>query len=458
MNTGNRNEEEKMFEGALNSVLHMNKKDYPAYVGGLMVASGNEFIVSSPVDKSIIFGRFQDPEDDLADKAVEAAQTAFKEWSKVEPAKRAGIFEMALDSVKRQKLRLAAAVTLSSGMTKARATEEVDLLIGILEREIEKTRNMKGKPTGVWAVVSEYNTPFAAPAAYAAAAMLAGNTIVMIPSKHAPVPMFMLYDILKTAMLPAGVFNLIVGRRNKLTALLTDNEDIAGIVAAGSGERMEDLMFIQTNDELRFINEIKGMNPVLVYKPKNMAAAAESILKRAFSFSGQDVSACSKVIVTAEEQKQFLDALLKAYSKLTVNDPVDDGVDIGPVISELKMDEFLQFAGILSDNVIAGGKPVRVDADGYYVRPMILTGLDEDHEMNVMDHSLPILSVQLAGDLEEALEMINGCEFGLYSGIYSRDDNAVKEFREVASADNLYENDAAVRKCALNAYIEKFVR
>ena len=153
-----------------------------------------------------------------------------------------------------------------------------------------------------------------------------------------------------------------------------------------------------------------------------------------------------------------MDALLKAYSKLTVNDPVDDGVDIGPVISELKMDEFLQFAGILSDNIIAGGKPVRVDADGYYVRPMILTGLDEDHEMNVMDHSLPILSVQLAGDLEEALEMINGCEFGLYSGIYSRDDNAVKEFRETASADNLYENDAEIRKCALNACIERFVR
>ena len=458
MNAGNRNEEEKMFEGALNSVLHMDKKDYPAYVGGLMVASGNEFIVSSPVDKSIIFGRFQDPEDDLADKAVAAAQTAFKEWSKVEPAKRAGIFEMALDSVKRQRYRLAAAVIFSSGMTKARAIEEVDLFIKILEREIEKARKMKGKPMGVWAIVSEYNTPFAAPAAYAAAAMLAGNSMVMIPSKHAPVPMFMFFDILRAAMLPAGVFNLVVGRRNKLTALLTDNENISGIVAAGSGERMEDLMFIQTNDELRFVNEIKGMNPVLVYKPKNMAAAAESILKRAFSFSGQDVSACSKVIVTAEEQKQFIDALLKAYSKLTVNDPADDGVDIGPVISELKMDEFLQFAGILSDNVIAGGKPVRTEADGYYVKPMILTGLHEDHEMNVMDHSLPILSIQSAGDLEEAMEMINGCEFGLFSGIYSRDENAIKEFREIASADNLYENDTVIQKCALNACVEKFVK
>ena len=439
-------EDEKMFEGAFNSFLHMDKKDYPAYVGGLMVASGNEFTVSSPVDKSIMFGRFQDPEDDLPDKAVIAAQTAFEEWSKTDAAKRIGIFEIVLDNIERQRFRFAAAVMICAGMTKLRAMEEVNEFIVTLKKVIKEAKDLKGKPMGVWAVVSEYNTPFASPASYAAAAMLAGNTVVMIPSKYTPVPMFMFYDVLKNASLPPGVLNLIVGRRKKMTSTLVNNEDIVGIAASGSGERMEEMMFIQANDELRFVNGIKGMNPILIYKPKNMVHAAEAIVKDAFSFSGQDIHACSKVIVTADEQKPFMDAVLKACSKISVGDPIEDETNVGPIISESKMDEFLEIAKKLKDHVTYGGSVAKVEsADGYYVKPMILTGLKDDHEMNNIDHSLPILSIQSANDIEEAVELINDCEFGLYTGIYSRDDDIVKMFEETAVADHAYVNERTLR-------------
>ena len=224
-------EEDKLFEGAFNSILHTDKKDYPSYIGGLKVASGMDFLVSSPIDNTIRFGMFQEPEDDLADEAVDSALKAFKEWSRTEPEKRAEVFEVFLSNLKKQRCRVAAMVTLSSGMVRSRALEETDRLIEIIGREAGKIRNgSKRKPTGIWAIISEHNSPLAAPFGYAVAAILSGNTVVMMPSRYTPVPVYMMYDMISSA-LPAGTLNVITDRRGKATMHLTENEDLAGIIA-----------------------------------------------------------------------------------------------------------------------------------------------------------------------------------------------------------------------------------
>ena len=253
-------EEDRKFEASLNSILHMDKKDYPAYVGGLKVASGHEFPVASPVDNSIIFGTFQEPEEGLTDRAVVVAKEAFAEWSAKDPSERMEIFDQALENIIRQKYRIAALVTLSSGMTRDEALDEVERLIEVIDDGCQDLdEGIEGKPSGVWAILSEYNSPLAAPLGYAAAAMMAGNTVIIIPSKYAPVPIYFVYDILVRAGLPDGVFNIITDRFDSTTNSLANNMDLAGIVAAGSGDRLENLMFMQADDELRFINEVKGI-------------------------------------------------------------------------------------------------------------------------------------------------------------------------------------------------------
>ena len=92
-------EEDRQYEAALNAVLHMDKRDYPAYVGGLKIASGHDYPVSSPVDSSIIFGTFQEPEDGLTDRAVTVAKEAFEKWSVTDIDERIAIFDKALDSL-----------------------------------------------------------------------------------------------------------------------------------------------------------------------------------------------------------------------------------------------------------------------------------------------------------------------------------------------------------------------
>ena len=454
-------EEDRMFEGAFNSVLHMDKKDYPSYVGGIKVASGHDFVVSSPIDESIRFGNFQEPEDDLARHAVAAAEKAFGPWSKTDVEKRACIFEMVLDNIKRQRFRMAAMVLLSSGMTRARAVEEVDRLIEVIGREIRNIRSAKkGKAGGVWAIISEHNSPLTAPIGYAVAAMLAGNTVIMTPSRFCPVPVYMVYDMMKAAMLPDGVINIIVDRRGKVTDSLTESEGIAGIVAIGSGKRMEEMMFLQIDDKIGFVNEVKGMNPVLVSRPHNMTQTASAILKSAFSFAGQDLNAPSKAVIMADEQKAFIEAILKAAADLQVGDPAERTTTLGPIISKEQMELFLHVVDSFRDNVIFGGKRI-MNAEtecGYYVMPAIVTGMSMDSDINNIDQTVPILSIQTAGDIEEALEMVNCCDVGRMSGIYTKDEKLAQRFAEESPAEIVYVNDIrSVPMSAFRADITEFM-
>ena len=196
-------------------------------------------------------------------------------------------------------------MSLSVGMRREDALEEVERLVEVIAKACDDIEEKKGKATGVWAILTSHNSPLAAPMGYACAAIIAGNTAIMIPSVRAPVPVYAMYEILEDAGLPGGVLNVIVDRsmKYKCTMELANNMDVCGIVAAGSGQRMEDLMFLQTDDELRFINEIKGMNPIMVYKPSSMKEAARTVLDSAFSFMGQRLDSCSKVVVLESDNR-----------------------------------------------------------------------------------------------------------------------------------------------------------
>lgn len=438
-------EVDRLFDAAIDLVLSNGKKDYPSYVGGFKVASGNQFQICSPVDKSIIFGTFQEPEDGLTERAVVVAKDAFKKWSKTSAEERTEIFDKVLAAVEQQRYRLAAIVSMSVGMTRDDALEEVDRLIEVIAKACDDIEEKKGKAIGVWAVLSSHNSPLAAPMGYACAAMIAGNTVIMIPSVRAPVPVFALYEILEEAGLPGGVLNIIVDRsmKYKCTTDLANNPEVSGIVAAGSGQRMEDLMFLQMDDELRFINEIKGMNPILVYKPGNMKEAARTVLDSAFSYMGQRLDSCSKVIVLESEQKAFIDALVAEAKNIKITDPNEPDAFAGPIISERKVEKFLQMADELRGNIIFGGKRVKdmLTENGYYVTPAIVMGLDEEHDLNNMDSALPILSVQVVEDTDQAIDIINCTEYGMCAGVITKDQAFAERFVDEINADEVFIND-----------------
>lgn len=439
-------EEDRMYESVLNAVFNTEKKDYPSYVGGVKIASGRSFDVSSPIDRTIIFGRFQEPDEGLVDRAVEAAGEAYDLWSEVSPAERAGYFETANDYIKKQRYRLAGILTLNTGMVRKDALEEVDRLIEIIDDACAFVREGEcGDPAGVWGVITSYNSPLAAPMGFAISAMIEGNTVVMIPSGLVPMPVYSLYNILETVRLPAGVLNLIADRTDASAKALANSTELEGIAFSGSGELAEDMMFMQMNEDLAFVNETKGMNPILVYKPANMKEAARLVVDSMVLYSGQRADATSKVVVTADESDAFQRALLLELKSIKVGDPTEKETTMGPVISEKDLERLLCAAESYRDNLLFGGKRLKGEflGNGYFVTPAVFTGLPEEYDLNNMDNSLPVLSIQIARDLEDAVELINSSEFGVSAGIITKDESAADFFLGNVLAENVFINDSS---------------
>lgn len=438
------------YEKQIDMVLGGEKRDFPSYYGGMQVASGTDFIITSPVDPSISYGRFQEPEEGIMLEAVTAAKNAFETWSKVPVAERAAYFQKFLTYLKARRMYYAAMVTISAGMVRQDAVSEVDSLIAAIESILGEAETHKGKPVGVWAVISAHNSPMASPVAYAVAAMVAGNTVVMNPSKHCPLPIYSFYEVMEKYGLPGGVLNLVVDRKDESTEALANDMRVAGIAASGSGERLEDLMFLQVDDELKFINDIKGMNPAIVYRPADMKAAAKAIVESAFAFSGQRLYSCSKVIVTADDQKRLMEAISEIMKDLRIGDPVDDVTFTGPIISDKAAKRFKDLA--LENMPFTISKaPAALDAiSDLYVSPIVVSGLDDENDLSYMDSGLPILNIKVVDSLDAAFEEIQDTECGLSAGLFAKDPKVIARFKEEVDVPLRYINESSRGLAAAN--------
>ena len=436
-------DEGREFEKEIDLILSAEKKDFPSYYGGLKVASGNEFILHSPIDETIRYGRFQEPEEGIMVEAVTASLKAFGEWSQVPVAERSGYFSKFLTLLKARRMYYAAMVTVSSGMVRQDAVAEVDALISALERIISEADGFNGKPMGVWAVLSAHNSPMASPIAYAVGAMIAGNTVVMNPSNTCPLPIYTFYETMERYGLPGGVLSLIVDRNEQSTEDLANDMRVVGIAATGSGERLEDLMFLQVDDELQFINEIKGMNPAVVYRPSDMKAAARSIIESAFAYGGQRLYSCSKVIVTSDDQKRLMDAIIELMKDLRIGDPVDDTSFSGPLISDAAAK---RFQSLTLDNMayVISRAPVPMNVpQGAYVAPVVMSGLEEDNDLNYMDSGLPILGIKVVDSIDAAFEELEDTECGLSAGLFTKDPKVIDRFKAEVDVPQVYINESS---------------
>lgn len=449
------------FETAFQAVLQLKKKDYPSYIGGMKVASGLEFVVKSPIDSSITFGTFQEPEDGTTDRAVEVASKVHPTWASTPVKKRAELFENLLEMIKTQRYRLAAMVLLSSGMTRQESVAEVDRLIEIISSECAKAKNAMNGKTGVWGIITSYNSPLASPIGYAAAAMIAGNTVVVMPSKYSPLPVYMVYEMAESIGLPSGVMNIIVDRKDGSYVKLANDPGLGGLVVSGSAEYMEDMIFLQVDDELKVLNEIKGMNPIIVHKPGDVKAVADEILASAFRYSGQGLFSTSKVIVTAEDSNKLVNALLEKAKDLKIGDPADVDTFSGPMISEDNAKKFAKTMERVRSKILFGAKKVEGEftQNGSYFTPAILAGLGDEEDMLYMDSGLPILCIKTVQDIDSAMEELEETECGLSAGIMSKDQKTVERFLSEADVMFKFVNESNVSlRPAVYARAEEFLK
>jgi len=190
-----------------------------------------------------------------------------------------------------------------------------------------------------------------------------------------------------------------------------------------------------------------GKNPALVMPSADLEAAAEGIVRSAFGLQGQKCSACSRVYVHEDVRAPFLDLLASKTAKLTVGDPSQAGVFLGPVIHDRAFATYERAAAEArrDGNVLAGARSLREGplAHGYFVAPTVVDGLPKEHRLFREELFVPFVATAGVRSLDEAIELANRTEYGLTAGLFSRKPAEVDAFLARIEAGVVYVNRRA---------------
>lgn len=226
---------------------------YPMYIGEEEVWSEDgEFEHHSPIDTSIVVGRFQVGTRSHAKLAIAAAKEAFARWSEKTWQERVDIISRAADMIDERKFDIAVAITYEVGKNRLEALAEcweaidaIKFYSHLMEKNAGYVEMMQSggpgehckvlsKPFGVWPVISPFNFPFMLANGMALGALLTGNTIVLKPTSEAPLTGLMLYKVFKDAGIPSGAINYVTGPGANFQKGFASNKDVAGIAFTGS--------------------------------------------------------------------------------------------------------------------------------------------------------------------------------------------------------------------------------
>jgi len=453
------------YEDAVLRVKEDLGKTYHMIIDGKRINADGVFSDLSPIDTRVVVAHFQNGKTEHALSAITSAKKAFKHWSRTDYKERIKIFRKAADIMSNKKYELSALLTFENGKNRYESVGDVDEAIDFLRYYAEQMEINNGfikptksaypdeksqsvmKPYGVWAVIAPFNFPMAITDGMCAGAIITGNTVVLKPASDTPLTAYKFCEILEEAGLPAGVINFVTGSGSVVGKALIESDDVDGIVFTGS--RDVGLSIYRQASAKRpkpVITEMGGKNPALVTKNTDLDKAVDGVMRAAFSYSGQKCSACSRVYVHESLRNEFVDRLAKRTKELKVGNPLNRDVYIGPVINESAYENFKKHSELArKDGKILAGGNVITDGElkhGYYVQPTIVDGLPKDHLLFKEELFVPILAVADYKDFDEALRLCNNVDYGLTAGIFSNDQQEVKEFLDKIEAGVVYVNRA----------------
>jgi aldehyde dehydrogenase (NAD+) len=284
--------------------------------------------------------------------------------------------------------------------------------------DVEITR----EPLGIIGLITPWNFPIAIPAWKIAPALAYGNCVVFKPADLVPGSAYALSEIIAKSGIPAGVFNLVMGRGSVVGEAMLKSKDITAISFTGSvatGRKIA-ATCVESNPMKKVQLEMGGKNPMIVLDDADLKTAVETSVNGAFFSTGQRCTASSRLIVTKGIHDKFVDALAERMKTLVIDDALKAGTHIGPVVDQSQLDQNLSYLKIGQDEgakLKAGGELLNRDTPGFYMAPALFTGVN--NKMRVAREEIfgPVATVIPAKDYEEALSIANDTDFGLSAGI-----------------------------------------
>jgi alpha-ketoglutaric semialdehyde dehydrogenase len=277
-------------------------------------------------------------------------------------------------------------------------------------------------------VITPWNFPIAIPSWKITPALVCGNTVVFKPATDTPLLGERFVELLAEAGVPAGVINVVHGGGGEVGDRLVRHPDVPVITLTGSRDTGVAVLK-SAADNLKHVHlELGGKNAIIVLDDADLDLAVEGIVWSAFGTSGQRCTAASRVIVQKGVYDDLQSRLVAAAEKLRLGPGWEEGVDVGPVINQgalEKIDSYTQIGKDEGAKLLTGGEVASGNGlgEGFFYRPTIFG--DVDPQMRVAQEEIfgPTTALIPVADVDEAIRVSNGIEFGLSSSIFTRDVN-----------------------------------
>jgi malonate-semialdehyde dehydrogenase (acetylating)/methylmalonate-semialdehyde dehydrogenase len=389
--------------------------------------------------------------------AVESASAAFPEWRRTPPEDRIQPLFKLKQLLEDHINDLGRIITQENGKTFAegkaemrRAIENVEVACGIpmmmqgynledVARGIDEI--MIRQPLGVVAAITPFNFPGMIPFWFLPYAIATGNTFILKPSERVPLTMRFAFELLEQCGLPKGVVNLVNGGRTVVDALL-DHPKVRAISFVGSTPVAKYVYTRSGANGKRAQCQGGAKNHVIVLPDADMQMATQIISDSAFGCAGQRCLAVSVAVTVGEAQKTFRDSITNAASNLRVGNGLDEGVQMGPVItrdSKTRVESLIGVGEKQGAKVLLDGRNVKVPKyeTGNFVKPTILDNLPKESELANTEIFGPVLSLVHANDIDEAIDFLARSPFGNQASLFTSSGSAARKFRYEVQAGNI---------------------
>ena len=292
--------------------------------------------------------------------------------------------------------------------------------------------DVRREPVGVVAIVSPWNFPVATPAWKIAPALAYGNAVVWKPANLTPASAVALTEIIARQDIPKGLFNLVPGPGAAVGQRLVESPVVDAISFTGSVPVGRQIAASAISYMPKLQMEMGSKNPFLVMDDADLDLAVAHAAGAAFGGTGQKCTAASRLIVHEEVHDAFVDKLTKAAKAFVVGHALEDGTQIGPVVSASQLAQNLEYIAVgqaEGAQLLCGGERLERKTEGYYMAPAVFAGTRNEMRINREEMFAPITCVMKAGSYDEALAIANDSEFGLTAGIMTRSLARASHFR-----------------------------
>ncbi len=414
-------------------------------------ASGKTFPTINPATTEVIAHIAEGGAEDI-DRAVQAARAALDgPWGKMNASERSRIIWKMGERILARADEIAKLETSDNGKTITESSKidvpySADLYFyyaGAATKLEGHTIPVNGpyfnytlrEPLGVVGLIVPWNFPLLLASRKVAAALAAGNTLILKPAAQTPLTALVLAEIGMEAGLPPGVLNVVPGHGATAGAALVKHPGVDGIALTGGTATGQQLMRDAATTVKKLHLELGGKSPNIVFADADLEAAAKMALMGIFYNKGEVCTAGSRLLVEKSIHDSFMEKVLERAKKMQPGDPMDPKARLGPLVSEAQLENVKKYVAIGEQEgarlLVGGRQPDSAPGKGYFFQPTIFDNVQPNATIAQEEIFGPVLATLTFQDADELLKIANGTMYGLAAAIWTQD---IKKAHRLAKA------------------------